>query len=222
MSWTNAMGGANAMSTSYPVGPGPFAPVLAPHLWPGEQLLLVLQCDLDDLLPLKVPRAHRRPRPGGRDAESWFGAVFEQLLPEWLNPFAVSWHGPAFGRRSYRAVRRAFHGGSWSGDWSGTAGGVLAAVRGSARLRPVRWDDDNLLVAVTDRRLLVLTDGSTPSRPQPEELLAAIPRGGYHRRREPHPARQTRRVDLAFADGSWLALRMDRTEDVAALHAVLD
>ncbi|MEV4612809.1 hypothetical protein AB0K43_09425 [Kitasatospora sp. NPDC049258] len=203
-------------------GHGWLAPVLAPHLYAGEQVLIALQCDLDDLLPLQVPRAHRRRRPGGPDTESWLGAAFEQLLPAWLNPFAVGWHGPAFGRRSYRAVRRAFHGGSWSGGWSGTAGGLLAAVRNSARLRPVRWDDDNLVLAVTGHRLLLLTDASTPSRPQPEELLAAVPRGGFHRRREPHPARQTRRVDLAFADGSWLALRMERPEDVAALRAALD
>jgi len=204
------------------VGPAWLHPVVTPHLRQGEVLLGAVQCGIDDLLPLKVPRAYRWKKPKrSADVESWFGALFDTIFPEWMNPFAVSWRGPALGRRSYRAIRRPFHGGSWSGGWRSTAGQLLSAVRNAAAPK-ILWDKDDVTLVLTSHRLLLLSSESRAEQPQAEHLLAELPRGAYVRRREPHPARQAYRLDLAFGDGSWLAFRMGETGTVPAVATLLD
>ncbi|NLU70220.1 hypothetical protein [Streptomyces sp. HNM0574] len=97
-------------------------------------------------------------------------------------------------------MRRLFRGRVWQGGWESDAGRFIVAVRG-------RGECDSALLALTDRRMLVL---DSPYAPELEEPRARgeFPRGSYGPRPEPHPARHRDRVDIAFADGSWLAVAL--------------
>ncbi|MCB5909010.1 hypothetical protein [Streptomyces pinistramenti] len=86
---------------------------------------------------------------------------------------------------------------------------------------PLSGENDDFVPTVTTHRLLVLSEPWGLHEHFPARLLAAYPRGTYGRRRAPHPARQKFRADLEFADASWIALRVQKPEDAAALAAVL-
>ncbi|MER5640830.1 hypothetical protein ABT095_28250 [Kitasatospora sp. NPDC002227] len=102
--------------------------------------------------------------------------------------------------RFYRTVRRPLHGGSWHGGRGSTAGRLWLAVRTSpARLSP---DHRDFTLVLTDQRLLAFSRVRL-SDPRP---VFELPRGSYRLRPDTPGSWWNRRIDLAFPDGSWIAL----------------
>ncbi|MGW3117863.1 hypothetical protein ACWDBW_12085 [Streptomyces sp. NPDC001107] len=193
----------------------------------GEQLLRAFPARLDPLAPERVPRRHRPPRPprapqrGTQDRSFqglgvlllpfyWFAAAGAVLMApvEALADKLLEWMWRGFG------IRRLVRGRVWQGGWQSDAGRFVIAVR-AADGRGL-YENDNFLLTFTDRRVLLLSSPRSPERETPE-LLAEYPRQVLALRSEPHPARHRNRVDVAFPDGSWVALAIgsrDRVGDV--------
>ncbi|WP_328387167.1 hypothetical protein OHS81_26580 [Streptomyces sp. NBC_00400] len=75
---------------------------------------------------------------------------------------------------------------------------------------------------VPERDAWLLAHSSALLRPgEAAQLLGELPRGRFTLRTEPHPARHTRRVDLSFPDGSWLAPEAAEREQVPQLSGLL-
>jgi hypothetical protein len=194
----------------------------------GEQLYRAFSAGLDPLAPERVPRRHRPPRPPKRGTQDrsfrglrvlllpfyWFmmaGALLmapvEALadkLQEWL------WRG--FG------IRRLVRGRVWQGGWQSDAGRFVIAVRAGDRRGS--YENNSFLLTFTDRRALLLSSPLSPERETPE-LFGEYPRHVLALRSEPHPARHRNRVDLAFPDGSWVALAIGRRDEVGDVRRYL-
>lgn len=189
----------------------------------GERLLGSFKANLDPLAPIAVPRRHRperERRPKGEDRS--FSGLGVVLVPLYWVVSAVSflvspvvitlgrfedWFWRGFG------IRRLLRGRVWEGGWTSEAGRFVIAVRG-------RGESGSFLLALTERRMLLL---DRPYSPDLEEarLRADFARGSYRLRGERHPARHKDRVDIAFADGSWLALDLPERTQVAELKGYL-
>ena len=115
-------------------------------------------------------------------------------------------------------VPRLVRGRVWQGGWQSDAGRFVIAVR-AADGRGL-YENDSFLMAFTDRRVLLLSSPRSPERETPE-LLAEYPRQVLALRSEPHPARHRNRVDLAFPDGSWVALAIGRRDEVPDVRRYL-
>ncbi|MFI9050890.1 hypothetical protein [Streptomyces sp. NPDC053427] len=221
-------GGAPAGYGTGVVGPAWLHPVAAAHLRQGEQLRAVFPTEVDDLLPPRLPRRYRIRTPRQGRIRLWpvVRFVLEWIVPEsWVWVIQGNTSGNPVERgasRGYRAIRRRFHGGSWSGGYRSAAGALLIAVRNSPDAF-FRGQHSECVLAVTTHRLLVLSEPTSAvhERPYPAHLLAEYPRGEFGRRRAEHPARQLFRADVEFRDASWIALRLDERAQVAELTSVL-
>jgi hypothetical protein len=172
-------------------------------LRPGETLTGVFAMGLDGLVRGRLPRRYRAGRTDGdgKGGESGFWRVLAPLgwvfgLPGYLLESAAG--------GTCRGIWRLFRGKVWSGGWKSGAGQFVRTVRNGPSY-DADCDNDRYLLAFTDRRLLLLTEPSALVS-RPPQLLAELPRGQFALRREPHPPRHKDRVDVAFPDGSWVAL----------------
>ncbi|MFD7923784.1 hypothetical protein ACFV3R_31825 [Streptomyces sp. NPDC059740] len=118
-----------------------------------------------------------------------------------------------------RGVRRPFRGRVWQGGWDSDAGRLAIAVRNGPTDR-TSHDHDDAVLAFTRHRLLVLSRPASPERER-AHLLVEFPRTAFARHRAPHPARHRKRADIAFADGSWLALKAKRSDHAGPLADLL-
>lgn len=201
----------------------PYYEHVATLLLPGEKPLGSFKASLDPLTPIAVPRRHRprrEKRPKGEDRS--FRGIGSVLVPLYwiaaglsflISPVVITvgrledWMWRGFG------IRRLFRGRVWQGGWESDAGRFIIAVRG-------RGESESCLLAATDRRMLIL---ERPYSPELEEakLRGEFARGTYGLRSEPHPARHKDRVDIAFADGSWLAVDIADRAQVPELERYL-
>lgn len=118
--------------------------------------------------------------------------------------------------RAARLFGRLLHGPALRGGWSSEAGRLALALHG---FHWTHWRAETR----GPRATFAAVPGKITARP---------PWGRGDPDRESHPAacalrrvprlrRRPARVDLVFADGSWLALRMDSRADAARLRAAL-
>ncbi|MGP8302280.1 hypothetical protein ACTPOK_31035 [Streptomyces inhibens] len=191
------------------------------HLRPGETLYGALPVKLDPLVPDGIPKRCRRPKPAAREK-----ARFKGWQRIFLPVGAVMWLCSvpaglleAGAHHTWRGVRRIFRGRVWEGGWDSVAGWFVITTR-TGTPDVSHYANEQLALAFTDQRLLLLSRPSMPER-EAAQLLGELPRGRYGLRREPHPARHTSRVDIAFPDGSWLALEADERRQVPLLTGLL-
>lgn len=176
----------------------------------GEQLQRAYRAGLDPLAPERVPRRHR-PRRSRQDG--FFAAVAVLVTPvQELADKLQEWMWRGFG------VRRLVRGRVWQGGWQSDAGRFVIAVR-AADGRGL-YENNSFLLTFTDRRVLLLNSPLSPERETPE-LLAEYPRKVLALRSEPHPARHRNRVDVAFPDGSWVALSLGKRDEVPDVRRYL-
>jgi hypothetical protein len=107
-----------------------------------------------------------------------------------------------------RGIGRWAHGPAWSGGWDSDAGRFALAVQRTHWLRRGSRR--------TDLRLALAPDGVVLF-PGASEQYAV--RCGP--RPQPAPRRHLRRVDLAFPDGSWIALRLRTPAQATRLRTLL-
>ncbi|MFF4505494.1 hypothetical protein [Streptomyces sp. NPDC001401] len=172
----------------------------------GEQLYRAFAAGLDPLAPERIPRRCRPPQ--ARGAIAVLAAPVEALankLEEWL------FRG--FG------IRRLVRGRVWQGGWDSDAGRFVIAVRAGDRRG--EYENNRFLLTFTDRRVLLLSAPGLSER-EPPELFGEYPRHVLALRSEPHPARHRNRVDLAFPDGSWVALAIGRRDEVGDVRRYLE
>ncbi|MFB6811421.1 hypothetical protein [Streptomyces sp. NPDC056387] len=179
-------------------------------LHPGERLIAACSYELGPGVPHPPEALLAPPEPSAlaRELTARAPRPLRQLLraggvldPRQSGPAAVA---DAIDRAPDAVDRlgaRLMHGKSMEGDWRSTAGRFLisrASARGSV----------TGVLAVTDRRWFGLTDVSplwrtTPALKQyweaPRQAVAAV-------RANPTGVLQKGRMDIAFADGSWLAV----------------
>lgn len=186
---------------------------------------------MDEEIPGSLsPYARRPPRamlPGSpaperllRRIRAFFLFRFLTALPDDLADAVAALLDPF--ERVARLVGRLFHGPAMRGGWAGEAGRLALALHG---FHWTHWQ------AQSDRPDAVFT--AHPGGPGVAGTVTARPpwgRGNPAReahtvactlRRIPRLRRRPTRVDLAFADGSWLALRMNTKADAARLRASL-
>ncbi|MFG2528920.1 hypothetical protein [Streptomyces sp. NPDC048516] len=190
-------------------------------LRPGETLLGALPVRLDPLVPDRIPRRCRRPKPQAQERARFtgWGRIF---LPVAAVMWVCSLPAGLLERGAHHTwygLRRIFRGRVWEGGWDSAAGWFAVTTR-TGTDDELRYDNHRLALAFTDQRLLLLSHPALPDR-EAARPLGELPRGRYALRREPHPARHTRRVDLAFPDGSWLALEAAEREQVPQLSGLL-
>ncbi|GAA3794274.1 hypothetical protein GCM10022403_030180 [Streptomyces coacervatus] len=172
----------------------------------GEQLYGAFSAGLDPLAPERAPR-RCRPRRGGIAVVGVLVAPVQELaykLEDWF------WRG--FG------IRRLIRGRVWQGGWESDAGRFVIAVRAGDRRG--EYENNRFLLTFTDRRVLLLSSPLSPERETPE-LFGEYPRHVIRLRSEPHPARHRNRVDLAFPDGSWVAVAIGRRDEVGDVRRYL-
>ncbi|MER6421695.1 hypothetical protein [Streptomyces sp. NPDC001137] len=144
----------------------------------------------------------------------WFAAAGAVLMApvEALADKLLEWMWRGFG------IRRLVRGRVWQGGWQSDAGRFVIAVR-AAGGRGL-YENDSFLLTFTDRRVLLLSSPRSPERETPE-LLAEYPRQVLALRSEPHPARHRNRLDVAFPDGSWVALAVGSRDQVGEVRQSL-
>lgn len=181
----------------------------------GEQLYDVFSAGLDPLAPEDIPRRHRpRRAPGSGTEDRSFRGLRVLLLPfYWFAAAAAlltyplekmeDWFWGGFG------IRRLVRGRVWQGGWESDAGRFVIAVR--AGYGRGTFNNDSFLLTFTDRRVLLVSSSLSPERETPK-VYGEYPRLVLSLRREPHPARHRNRVDVAFPDGSWVALAVGKHE----------
>lgn len=197
---------------------------LLPHsaalLRPGESLYGALPVRLDPLVPDRIPRRCRRPKPEALERErfkGWWRILLPVSFVMWVCSLPAgllergahhTWHG----------IRRLFRGRVREGGWDSAAGWFVITARTGTDDR-LGYENNQLALAFTDQRLLL----SHPVLPEREaaQLLGELPRGRFTLRPEAHPARHAYRVDTAFPDGSWLALEAAEREHVPQLTRLL-
>ncbi|WP_399082673.1 hypothetical protein ACGH2B_01320 [Streptomyces sp. BBFR2] len=193
----------------------------APFLEPGETLRGALPVRLDPLAPDTVPKRHRRPEAAAEKKArftGWQRIFLPVSFVMWLCSLPAGLL-EAGARRTWRGIRRIFRGRVWDGGWESAAGRfVIDARTGTADV--AGYGNTRLALAVTDRRLLLLSEPAEPER-EAARLLGTVPYGGYGPRADPHPRRHRARVDLAFTDGSWLALEVPDRRQVTWLGELL-
>ncbi|WP_420037735.1 hypothetical protein ACN2WE_40710 [Streptomyces sp. cg28] len=181
-----------------------------PHLRPGEELIAACECELAPGVP-DQPLSMIRP-PQESDLERRIrsrlpGAVQRFLQPSPPKPPArldrVADTLEGAERAVDNGLSRAAHGKGLHGGWESQAGQFLATHYTAAHTPASR-----LLVAFTDRRVLVLADRAKlwqlkqSYEPQWEAPRTAL--AGIHA--NPKGVLQRGRFELVFADGSWIAL----------------
>ncbi|MFD8597739.1 hypothetical protein ACFV1L_22315 [Kitasatospora sp. NPDC059646] len=175
---------------------GEHLPKIAHLPAPGERVLGIVDADLCDLIR-RTPRRYRTARSGGV-AEAGFGCLFVLFN---LGDFVADLiEDCTWGL--IRSLRRLFRGRGLTGGWPSQAGRFVVAVRSADS----GYDNDDVLIVFTDRRILLAGGlGRTP------RLLGELPYA-HLRRVEPRHTWMSDRTDLHFADGSLAALEVAEKE----------
>ncbi|MGD6754822.1 hypothetical protein [Streptomyces sp. BH105] len=178
-----------------------------PRLEPGEELIAACECDLAPGVPDRP--LWLRPPPRESDLERRIrsrlpGPVQDFLRPSEPKPMGRFEYAMESTERAIdNGLTRAAHGKALHGGWDAQAGQFLVAHYSTAYVPAV-----TLMLAVTDRRVLVLADRAKlwqfkrvyePQWEAPRATVAGI-------RANPKGIVQRGRFELVFADGSWVAL----------------
>ncbi|MGW2344694.1 hypothetical protein [Streptomyces sp. NPDC001661] len=179
-----------------------------PRLRPGEELIAACPCELAPGMP-DPPLWLRRPPPRETDLERRIksrlpGPVRNFLRPSEPKPmgrFERAMETPEWAIDN--ALMRAAHGKALHGGWDGRAGQFLVTHYSAAYVPAA-----TLLLAVTDRRVLALADRARLWQfKRVYEPLWEAPRASVAEiRANPKGLVQRGRFELAFTDGSWIAL----------------
>ncbi|MCX4528651.1 MULTISPECIES: hypothetical protein [unclassified Streptomyces] len=160
-------------------------------------------------LPGSPPRRRLRSRIRG-----FFLVRFLLALPDDLAEAAAALFEPF--ERAARLLGRLAHGPALAGGWDSEAGRLALALYG---FHWTRWQTE----AEGPHGTFAARQGELTVRPA--WARGTPDRASYTAacmlRRVPRPRRRRARVDLSFADGSWLALRMNTRKDAARLRAAL-
>ncbi|MDH6577978.1 hypothetical protein [Kitasatospora sp. MAP5-34] len=221
--WTPGWGGAPA-----PLGHPALQQTAAPHLRPGEALLGVFAIALDPLLPLYSVNWEQTGsdllwapvRLLVRFLRGFWRGLCTYFMPRWLVEILMPDllyrrpYGLRLERRAYRAIRRPLHGGSWSGGENSMAWAVWKAVRTTPG-ETLKADHDDFTLVLTDQRMLLLSRMWGHERHETYRAtgLLELPRGTYGLRRDTPNSIVTRRLDLSFSDGSWIALDLQSSDE---------
>lgn len=179
-------------------GVGSYVPAVEPLVPAGERLLGVVDVRLSNLVRHTVPRRYRPAEPGARNP-----------LARVLAPLVSLWYAAGYVWEGFWAVLRFLRGPvrgpSLRGGWESEAGRFAVAVRTGPRHHR-GYDNAAALLAFTTRRVLVLYLG--PGRKE-AEALGEVLRERVREARDRHTWFSSR-VDLCFADGSLVALEVER------------
>ncbi|MEU9376789.1 hypothetical protein AB0D94_23875 [Streptomyces sp. NPDC048255] len=183
---------------------------------------------MDEEIPGRLSPHVRRPAramlPGSparlplmRRIGNFFLLRFVFALPDDLADAVAALLDPF--QRAARLIGRLFHGPALHGGWDSEAGRLALALHG---FHWTHWHTE------TEGPYATFTAGPE----SPGKLTVRPPWGrgdpgceshlvACTLRRVPRPRRRPTRVDLAFADGSWLALWMNTRADAFRLRALL-
>lgn len=195
-----------------------YAPVVTPWLEPGERLRTAVPASLNGLIRSRIPRRYRPKEP----KEEWTGGPVQRVVGgallavfQVLNAFQYVGEGLAAAFLSVlRLVVLPVRGRPFRGGWRSQAGTFVIAVRtGPSSER--NHANERVLIAVTDRRVLLCYDG-----PKKSEKFGEIP-GGELREAVDRQTWFSSRVDLRFADGSLVAVRV-READTAGFQSAVN
>ncbi|GAA3820017.1 hypothetical protein GCM10022403_061820 [Streptomyces coacervatus] len=203
---------------------GSHVPLISPWLQPHERLLGIVKVTLSDVIRPSLPRKLRTGQSTGV-----LGAV--DGATEAVASVADAFDMFDFG--IIRRIRRIVRGAGLKGGWQSVAGQFVIAVRTGPDPSRSGYDNDEVLMVFTDRRILLMCTVSIRNKKVP--LFGKVPPGEKVSRREarclgellPGQLRSvairhnwlSNRVDLHFADGSLAALELYE-KDARALEAL--
>ncbi|MEV7520987.1 hypothetical protein [Streptomyces sp. NPDC091371] len=161
------------------------------------------------LLPGSPARA---PLP--RRIGDFFLIRFLKALPDDLADAVAALLDPF--ERAARLIGRLLHGPALRGGWGSEAGRLALALHG---FHWTRWHTETR----GPRGTFAATPGRITARPPwgRGDPARESRTAGCALRPVPPLRRRPTRVDLAFADGSWLSLRMNTRADAARLRALV-
>ena len=202
-------------------GGGSHVPLIAPWLQPHERLLGIVKVTLSDVIRPSLPRKLRT----GQSTGAVDGAI------EAVASVADAFEFFDFG--IIRRIRRIVRGAGLKGGWQSVAGQYVIAVRTGPDPSRSSYDNDEVLMVFTDRRILLMCTVSIKNKKVP--LFGKVPPGEQLSREKARclgellPGQLRRvairrnwlsdRVDLHFADGSLAALELYE-KDARALEAL--
>ncbi|MGW1162083.1 hypothetical protein ACWD48_28575 [Streptomyces sp. NPDC002519] len=204
----------------YLYGVGSHVPLIAPWLQPHERLLGIVNVKLSDLIRRTLPRELR----SGKQWTGTLGAVQDTVEAAASAVDAVE----NFDFGIIRRFRRMVRGAGLTGGWQSMAGQFVIVVRTGPRT-PSAYDNEQVLMVFTDRRILLMCTVSAKKVP----LFGKIPPGtplkearclgeilpGQLQSVAVRHTSLSNRVDLHFADGSLAAVEVTK-EQAQALEAL--
>ncbi|NUQ97062.1 MAG: hypothetical protein HOY79_11020 [Streptomyces sp.] len=202
-------------------GGGSHVPLIAPWLQPHERLLGIVEVTLSTVIRPSLPRKLRT----GQSTGAVDGAI--EAVASVADAFDM------FDFGIFRRIRRIVRGAGLKGGWQSMAGQFVIAVRTGHDPSRSRYDNNQVLMVFTDRRILLMCTVSIRNKKVP--LFGKVPPGEQVGRKEarclgellPGQLRSvavrhnwlSSRVDLHFADGSLVALDLYE-KDARALEAL--
>ncbi|WP_030262370.1 hypothetical protein [Streptomyces sp. NRRL B-24484] len=187
--------------------------IVTPFLQPGEHLLGAASISLAPGIP--HPPADLMPQRQPSELEQKLGRRFNVLRRAYAAVNPVSAAVGAVGDRMADAVPDSvWHGEGMAGGWHSAAGLFVRRMHEGAAATGT--------FAVTDRRHLVVVDGSRPWQLKEQYALHwEAPRQAVTLHRNPAGVLQRGRIDLHFADRSWAGITtpMPATADELAAAA---
>jgi len=202
-------------------GGGSHVPLIAPWLQPHERMLGIVKVRLSTVIRPSLPRKLRTGQPTG----ALDGAI--EAVASVADAFDM------FDFGIIRRIRRVVRGAGLKGGWQSVAGRFVIAVRTGPDPSRSRYDNNQVLMVFTDRRILLMCTVSIRNKKVP--LFGKVPPGERVSRTEarclgellPGQLRSvasrhnwlSSRVDLHFADGSLVALDLYE-KDARALESL--
>lgn len=182
-----------------------YGPQLQPFLAPGETLRAVVSACLDS--DIKDPPRKFQPKPSGLLGH--LGGALERVAP-FIEPTETVIDG----------IMNIGSGKVWGGGWNSQAGRLIIAAYPVKRVPGGGLLGTSLQFAVTDRRALIVYLPRRASK-LPAGVIAEYGPGQLRNRPEPPPKRQKNRADLAFPDGSWIAVQAETPQHADLLRQIL-
>ncbi|MBS2964231.1 hypothetical protein KGA66_14320 [Actinocrinis puniceicyclus] len=181
-----------------------YGPALEPWLAPGETLRAVVSARVDT--GIREPPRKLRPKIKTSKLRTTLGCLFITFSIGSMVAEAVT--------AAILGIPTLFMDKPWRGGWKSQAGEFLVAA---FRLN---HDYPALLIAATDRRLLVTSRPGRFSKPHAAVIAEYTP-GQLRNRPKPPPERRKSRADVAFPDASWITFFADKPEQADLLRRIL-
>jgi hypothetical protein len=189
---------------------------IVPPLESGEQVVGIVQAHFEMDLPKPpdklVPKIGPEETPHPLLGKAFAGALMVGTVLNLPGAIASAVLDAPF------AIADKFQGKLMAGDWRSSAGQFIIMMTAADRMKG--YTDSDFPLVFTDRRVLVYVEPLNAAS-RPYFLVASFPRGQIAVRAAESRKPDRTRVDLAFPDGSWVAVTTWKPAEAELLRRLL-